>query len=256
MKALVAFCLALAVVGCASTGQQVDPRRSGSAVDRISPDRAAESNTRLGVAYLERGEIQVAMEKLELALSHDPEHVPAHLALAIVYQSIDRDQKALEHLKTAVRLAPGDGGAHNSYAVLLCQVGRFDEADRQFRAALEDPFYPTPSAALANAGYCARRAGRLQDAERYLRQALELEPANRQALYNLAEVSLEQDKLMSARAFIQRLEASGPLDPGSLMLGWRIEREIGDIQTAERYATALMRQYPESPQASMLRQQN
>lgn len=243
------------LTGCASTNSsENDPRRSGSAVDRVSPVRAAEVNTRLGVGYFERGDIQIAMQKLEQAVRQDPEHVPAHLALGIVYQSIDRNEKALEHLKTAVRLAPEDGGAHNSYAALLCQVGRYQEADRHFRAALQDPFYATPGTALANAGSCARRDGRAEEAERYLREALEYDPESRTALFNLAGLSFEQGEALRARAFLQRLEGTGALGARGLLLAVQVERALGSDSVAADYARMLTERYPDSPQASQLRQ--
>jgi type IV pilus assembly protein PilF len=218
--------------------------------------RAAELNTRLGVGYLERGDLQVAMEKLELAVKQDPKHVPAHLALGIVYQSIDRNDRALRHFETAVELAPDDGGAHNSYAALLCQVGRYKEADRHFRTALNDPFYGTPGVALANAGSCARRDGRNEEAERYLREALEFEPQSRTALFNLAGLSFEKGDGLRARAFLQRLEAAGGLGARALLLAVQIERSLGSEAIAEAYARTLMERYPDSPQASQVRQQD
>ena len=243
--------IATVLAGCAATNSsETDPRRSGSAVDRVSPVRAAEVNTRLGVGYLERGDVQVAMEKLELAVQQDPNHVPAHLALGIVYQSIERNERALQHLATAVELAPEDGGAHNSYAVLLCQVGRYTEADRHFRAALDDPFYATPGVALANAGSCARRHGRHDEAERYLREALEYDPQNRTALFNLASLSFARDQPLRTRAFLQRLEASGGLGARALLLAVQVERTLGSEAVAERYAKTLQERYPDSPQAS------
>lgn len=247
--------LAAVLAGCASGNEsETDPRRSGSSVNRVSPVRAAETNTRLGVGYLERGETQVALQKLTQAVEQDPEHVPAHLALGIVYQSIDRDEKALEHLEIAVRLAPDDGGAHNSYAALLCQVGRYKEADRHFRAALDDPFYPTPATALANAGSCARRDGRVEDAEDYSREALEIDPHNDTALFNLAQLMFAKGDPLKARAFLQRLEAAGGLGARSLLLAVEVERALGSDQVARRYASELLERYPESPQASQLRQ--
>lgn len=239
--------------GCATGGDEVDPRRTGSAVERVSPVRAAELNTRLGVGYLERGEIQVAMQKLELAVKQDPKHVPAHLALGIVYQRIDDVDRALNHFRTAVRLAPGDGGAHNSYAALLCQTGRYEQADREFRAALEDPFYATPAAALANAGSCARRDGRDEDAQRYLRRALDFDPTNQTALFNLAVLAFEADNPLQARAFLQRLEAAGGLGARSLLLAVRVERMLGSTDRAQRYAEQLLERYPNTPQASEAR---
>jgi len=255
VAAFVAAVVAAALAGCATTNSsETDPRRSGSAVDRVSPVRAAEVNTRLGVGYLERGEVQVAMEKLELAVKQDPKHVPAHIALGIVYQSIDRNERALRHFKTAVELAPDDGGAQNSYAALLCQLGRFKEADRHFRKALSDPFYATPGVALANAGSCARRDGRNEEAERYLREALEFEPQSRTALFNLASLSFEEGENLRARAFLQRMEAAGGLGARALLLAVQVERSLGSEAIAEGYARTLMEQYPDSPQASQVRQ--
>lgn len=251
--------LAISVVlaGCAAgSSSRSESQRSGSAVDRVSPVRAAEVNTRLGLGYLERGDVRVAMEKLELAVRQDPEHVPAHLALGHVYQSIERNEMALKHLKTAVGLAPDDGGAHNSYAALLCQVGRYKEADRHFRAALQDPFYATPGVALANAGSCARRDGRDQEAERYLREALEYDPKSETALFNLAGLSFEKGEPLRARGFLQRLEASGGLGARALLLAVQVERALGSDSVADSYARMLTERYPDSPQASQLRQQN
>lgn len=245
---------AAALAGCAaSNSSETDPRRSGSAVDRVSPVRAAEVNTRLGVGYLERGKLQVALEKLELAVKQDPKHVPAHLALGIVLQSIDRNERALRHFEIAVELAPDDGGAHNSYAALLCQTGRYKEADRHFQAALNDPFYATPDVALANAGSCARRDGRANEAERYLREALEYDPQSRTALFNLAGLLFEQGDGLRARAFLQRLEAAGGLDARALLLAVQVERSLGSEAIAEGYARSLIEQFPDSPQASQVR---
>ncbi|MCA1778714.1 MAG: type IV pilus biogenesis/stability protein PilW [Xanthomonadaceae bacterium] len=246
----------LVLTGCASSSPVEQPRRSGSTVDRVSPNRAAELNTRLGVGYLERGNVEIALEKLQLAVRLDPKHAPAHLAIGIVYDSIGRDSQALKHLKTAVELAPGDGAAHNSLAAVLCEAGRYDEADKQFKAALEDPFYSTPDVVLANAGACARRGGKDSTAERYLRDALSIDPANRSALFNLSQMYYSQGNALQARAFLQRLESTGQMGPASLLLGYRIERALTSEETAKRYATLLETRYPESPQASEMRQQN
>lgn len=244
--------IATVLTGCATTSREMSPQRTGSAVERVSPVRAADINTRLGVGYLEQGQLQLALEKLELAVQLDEQHVPAHLALGIVYERIGREQRALGHLERAVRLAPEDGAVHNSLAALLCRMERYDDAERHFRDALDDPFYRTPEVVLTNAGSCARRAGRLEDAEAYLRQALEFDPVNRLALFNLAGVALARNEAFSARAFLQRLEGTGPLGPDALLLGVRIERALGNADEAERYATSLRARYPESLQAEQL----
>lgn len=244
--------IVLLVAGCATTNNDVSPQRTGSSVERISPVRAADINTRLGVGYLERGQIQLALEKLELAVRQDEQHVPAHLALGIVYERIGRQERALDHLERAVRLAPEDGAAHNSLAALLCRIGRFGDADRHFRSALNDPFYSTPEVVLTNAGSCARRAERLEDAETYLREALQIDPVNQVALFNLALVTLDRNEAFTARAFLQRLEGTGPLGPEGLLLGVRIESALENVEEAQLYASRLRARYPDSLEADQL----
>ena len=48
-------------------------------------------------------------------------------------------------------------------------------------------------------------------------------------------------------------EATGRLGPESLMLGWQIEQALGSEVDAQRYASRLTEQFPQSPQASELR---
>ena len=78
------FVLVMAVVlisGCASQQNQ-DP-------DRISNKRlAAESNTSLGLEYMNRGQYEVALGKLKKAVREDPTYAPAQTVIAVLYERI------------------------------------------------------------------------------------------------------------------------------------------------------------------------
>src|SRR5690625_7299793 len=78
-------------------------------MDRVSPVRSADLNTRLGVGYFERGDLKIAIEKLERAISLDPAHVPAYITLALVQEKLGRDAVARRHYRKAAGLAPDDG---------------------------------------------------------------------------------------------------------------------------------------------------
>ncbi|MFW5927059.1 MAG: type IV pilus biogenesis/stability protein PilW [Wenzhouxiangella sp.] len=243
------------IVGCASTAN--DPGPTGnSGMDRVSPVRTAEINTRLGIGYFERDQLQVAMEKLQTALEKDPEHVPAHVTLAVIYERLGDERRAERHYERAVRYAPNDGATLNHYGAYLCQQGDYDQADEYFERATRDPFYDTPEVALTNSGSCARRNGDLDRAERQLRNALEIDAAYPDALYQLSRVYLEKDDPMRARAFLQRFEATGQTEPGALALGYRIEQELGNVTVANQYLARLEKDYPDSSEARELRQQN
>src|SRR5690625_3482524 len=70
LRATVLFlAVCLLVAGCVSTGGgRGHPGEHGRlGMDRVSPVRSADLNTRLGVGYFERGDLKIAIEKLERA---------------------------------------------------------------------------------------------------------------------------------------------------------------------------------------------
>ncbi len=239
------------VAGCASTPSS--PMHGRDGMDRVSPVRAAEVNTRLGIGYMERGDLQLAIEKLETAVRHDDSHTPAYLTLALIYEQLGEAQQAGRYYRDASRLAPNDGPTQNAYAVYLCRQRQFAEADRHFQRAMEDPFYATPELAYGNAGACKRRAGDHEQAEAYLRRALEIDPGYPDALFQLAALQMETGQAFRARAFLQRFESVAAADAATLMLGYRIEQGLNNPGQAEQYAARLERQFPESSEARELR---
>ena len=112
--------------------------------------------------------------------------------------------------------------------------------------AVEDPFYQTPAIAWSNAGSCMLRDGDLDKAEKYLRQSLEFDDKVPDTLLAMSEVSYRQSSYLRARAFLQRYEAVGPITEESLLLGYRIESELGDQRSAQRYRTELAERHPEA----------
>lgn len=252
---LVALLTVLALVsGCATTQpERGEAGRTG--MDRVSPVRAADINARLGVGYFERGDLQVAIDKLERAIELDPAHVPAYVTLAMIQEQLGREARARRYYREAMRLAPEDGATLNSYATFLCRQGEYREADELFLRAIDDPFYDTREVAYTNAGACAIRGDQLAAAEEYLREALEVNPDYPDALYHLARLFLQRDDAFRARAFLQRYEAATGDDPGALMLGYRIEQRLGNEREAARYFRRLEDQFPESSEARNIRQQ-
>jgi type IV pilus assembly protein PilF len=244
--------LALVMIGCASTPE---PTATRTGMDRVSPVRGAEVNTRLGIGYLERGEYRTALEKLQTALGHDPDHVPAHLGAALIYEQIGDSGRAGQHYRRAVRLAPNDGGTLNSYGVFLCRQGDYRLAEQQFMAAVRDPFYDTPEVAWANAGACARRSGELETANQHLRRAIDIDPQYPDPLFHLAEIHYQQGEAFRARAFLQRFESVANPEPGALLLGYRIEHQLDNPADASEYANRLEREFPDSRQARELRRE-
>jgi len=211
--------------------------------------KAAETNTALGRQYMERGQHEVALEKLKRAVAYDKSYAPAHSMLAILYETIGEADQAGEEYRLAVKYDPQGGEVNNNYGAFLCGSGKLQEAERYFLAAVEDPFYTTPEIALSNAGSCALARGDLDKAESFLRQSLERDDKLGAALLPMAEVSYRKESFLQARAFLQRYEAAGPVSQESLSLGYRIESRLGDQKAAERYRRELLERFPGSIKA-------
>jgi len=233
-RIVVSLSLALLLTACASA-----PERSES-----DARKAAETNTALGRQYLDRGQYEISLEKLKRAVAFDATYAPAHTMLGVLYETIGDREMAEAEYRQAVRHDPTDGSVNNNLGAFLCGVGKREEADRFFRTAIADPFYQTPQVALSNAGSCALERGDLDIAEAYLRESLQRDPKMAAALLPMAEVSYRKGAYLKARAFLQRYEAVAERTRDSLLLGVKVETQLGDDKAAEQYRKALRDRYP------------
>jgi type IV pilus assembly protein PilF len=70
-----------------------------------------------------------------------------------------------------------------------------------------------------------------------------------ETLLQLADLSMEIERALQARAFLQRYEAVGPVTAYSLRLGHRVELAHGDHRAAAAYASRLRKEFPDSREA-------
>ena len=240
MKRLLILLVVFTLVACSS---------SGGSKDEDSDRKAAETNTSLGQAYMAREQYEIALEKLKRAVAHDNTYAPAHTLLAILYERLGESDLAEKEYQLAVKYDPDDGDVNNNYGTFLCRMGNSEKAEPYFMKAVKDPFYQTPQVAYANAGNCSLDRGDLDKAEAFLRQSLEYDGNYAAALLPMANLSFRQGSYLRARAFLQRYEAVGILNEESLLLGYRIESELEDTISANRYRAELLERFPGSSEA-------
>ena len=135
----------------------------------------------------------------------------------------------------------------------LCKLGKYDQAQKRFDVAKADGFYTSQDLVYLNSGTCLLLAKAPGDAaEADFRRAVELNPKNGQALYQLASVLYEKDDFFKARAFIQRYDALNQPSPDALLLARNIETKLGNADAARDYAQRLREQFPDSTQTRSL----
>jgi type IV pilus assembly protein PilF len=237
--------LSVLLGGCASTGS----RHHGGDESKTDP---AEINAQLGIQYMRKGMYESALEKLNKAVRQNPDQQLAQVSLAILYERLGEDGLAEQHYKKAYSINRKDPVTLNAYGQYLCRIGKLDQADEMFRAAVKDPLYELPELVYTNAGICARKRPDLELAERYFREALKHNPKYQPALQEMVRTSFAQEQYLATRAYLQRVQEVAPLEPEFLWIGVRVEASLNDKNAMSSYALALKNRYPESEETQAL----
>lgn len=211
--------------------------------------KAAQINVNLGIAYMREGKNETAMTRLLKAKAQDPENPMVYSTLGILHGRLGELKKAEDNFRKAVNLAPKNSSFRNNYGAFLCNQKRYAEAEQQFMEAVKNPLYSTPEYAYVNAGLCVTDQVKR---EKYLRKALQINPKFSLALYQMARLSYEKNRLLSARAYLQRHNEVSSHTAASLWLGVRVEKKLGDSISSRKWASLLKRKFPDSEETRLL----
>jgi type IV pilus assembly protein PilF len=240
------FTLALAGCGTPAPSQQdSQPVQSAS----TSALERAKIHTELGVNYYEAGKLGIALEELNEAISADKTYAPAWNARALVHMDLREDDQAQRDFKQALKLDPASSATKNNYGLFLCQRSRGQEGVRYLLDAIKNPLYTTPDVAYKNAALCSLNMGDKKGAEEFFLRALKLNPAQPQALYNMAELEYGRGRYTEAKQYFDRYVKAVPaVGPEGLLLGARIERRLGDRAAMLSYGNQLRLRFPSAPE--------
>jgi type IV pilus assembly protein PilF len=246
--------VALTLIAGCTTKQTVQeaPQSSPTPTAQLaSPQVRAQLHTDLGAGYYERGQMDVALEELNLAVKVDPTYAQAYNIYGLVYAVLGDERKAEQSFAQALQLAPNDSDIHHNWGWYLCQHGREREALTEFETAVRNPLYRTPEVALVNAGRCSQALDE-RAAENYYRRALVAQPGNPLASLGLAQIGYKNHRYDEARAWMKGVMLTTNPPPEGLRLGMCVERKLGDRQAELSYVSQLKNRYPDAPETKRL----
>jgi type IV pilus assembly protein PilF len=251
VKEVIAGVLVLLLVGCSEPAPKEAPSPrppTAEPVPSSARDRA-KIHTELGVTYYEAGKLAVALEELNEAIKIDRSYAPAWNARALVHMELKEDARAESDFKQGMRVDPSSSDIKNNYGLFLCQRNRGKEGVRYFLDAVKNPLYTTPDVAYKNAGLCSRNMGDAREAEGYFMRAVQLNPSQPQALFNLADIAFARGDARAAKGYLDRyMRATPQTGPEELWLGARVEQALGDRTATLSYGNQLRRRYPAAPE--------
>ncbi len=183
-RVLAALCTLFVAASCGPSTEKPPPE---------VPVLADLVDYRTGLTMLREGRADEAISVLMRARQSNPRdpNVSNALGLALLYK---KDyQGALKAFGEALQLKPDFLDARNNRGVTYLEMGRLDDAERDFQAVLDGPPSPDRANASFNLGLVYKKRGQWADAERDFSLALADEPemlrAHRER--GLARVQLE-----------------------------------------------------------------
>ncbi|HTP73973.1 MAG TPA: type IV pilus biogenesis/stability protein PilW [Burkholderiaceae bacterium] len=218
--------------------------------DQTDADRRSRTRMELASGYYARGQLDVALDEIKLALQIKPDLPEAYNLRGLIYQSQGDDRLAEENFKRALQLNPRDADTMHNYGWFLCQSRRMPEAFAQFQQAIATPRYAGLSRTLMTQGVCQARTGALADAEKSLSRAYEIDPTSPVTAFNLADVLYRRGQYDRARFYIGRVNAVPEFtNAQTLWLAARIENKMGNQRGVRDYGRQLSNRFPDAPEA-------
>jgi len=182
----------------------------------------------LAVAWAESGNYRESREILVTLLASDPDLPEAHYNLGVVKAKERNFREAVAEFRACLARDPGNDLARMAIAVALHTVANDDEALPYIEEHVKR--YPDDARGLALLGQIYRLSGRNEPAEKILRRAVALAPANADARLDLGIVLANRRTFGLAR---EQLEKARDLDPNSADVHLRLAEIYKDLNQVD-----------------------
>ena len=160
--------------------------------------RLSEANNLLGLAYDRKGMGERAKDSYEKAVSIEEDAQTLNNLGFSLYQN-GNYRAAVDRLKRAAKLAPGDQRILNNLALAQSRLGKYDDAFKSFARAGGDV------TGHLNVATMLERAGRDEDAIKHYEAALRLQPKSSIALRRVAELYQRVGRTVEAQVARQAM---------------------------------------------------
>jgi len=221
--------------------------------DVQSPEERAKIHADLSGNYLQRGQLDVALEEINKALDLDGKNKSANYIMALIQIRLRKPEKSEAYFRKAIAEPDPLPSAQHDYANRLCRDEKYQKAEELYRSLLGNVLYQNRGRLLMNVGACFRKQGKYKEAENALRQSLRINPNSPDALLQMAKISYKNGKSLEARGWYQRYFQLGARGgPEILYIAYQNEMTLGDKDASASYARKLRSKYPRSSQAKKL----
>jgi tetratricopeptide (TPR) repeat protein len=210
-----------------------------------SPEDRAQSYYERGMKLLSQQDYVKASIEFRNALQLKKDLVGAWRGLAQIEDSNQNLESLFAILRTVVELDPNDIDARVRLARLLVAGNAFDEALNMINAAAE--LDNKNARVLGNKAVILWKLNDSLGAVRQARAALELNPANAEAIAVLAVDRLARGDAEGALMILDREQAASTKDIGLQLFKIKVLEQLGNQEQVEAAFRKLIELYPQEP---------
>lgn len=188
----------------------------------------------MGHAYVAKSEERKSLKYFKKAAELDPQNVNRLATWADVLIDLERKDEALKVLKKALEIEPTNIEILIQYATLLGDIGKIKEADSLFRMASE--IDSTNPVIYNNWGYLLAKNGiELERAINLIKKALALDPLNPLYLDSMGWAYFMKGDLSKAKEYLERAYSGGGRDKEILLHLARLYKKLGNFSKAASF---------------------
>ncbi|AMY08120.1 putative S-adenosylmethionine-dependent methyltransferase [Luteitalea pratensis] len=206
-----------------------------------------EEAARIGIAFLQRGQVRDAEVLFTKLLSIAPRQPDALHYSGIVAHKLGRTEEGIARVRESLDLAPEQADWHSNLGILLENGGDGEGAIEAFSRAIA--LDPSHANAHNNLGVLQRLFGRPAEAEASYRAAIEINPKHADAYRNLALVLEQTGRSHDALNAYYRAVTIEPGHSATRRLLAVAYNTIGDRERAVEFCEEWVKAEPNDPLA-------
>ena len=237
------------LAGCANMPSGSGAASAGEIMtssDMTDARRRAIIRLQLAAGYLERGQLEVALDETKRAQVADPSFSTVFDLRGLIYAQLGDKALAEDSFRRALALNSRDGSAQHNLAYVLCEQKKFDQARRFFEAVINNPMYQDKDRTRIAQAVCEIQGGQVAAGEALLLSAYEEGSRSPMIANALAQVYFDRQDYRKAAMYASQANVRNSGTPASLWLAIKIEQRLGNQSGAMRYARQLRENFPNS----------
>ncbi|MEZ6062556.1 MAG: tetratricopeptide repeat protein [Planctomycetaceae bacterium] len=166
----------------------------------------------LGSIYYDLGTVNAAMLQIQRVVELDPDDYRPHRLLGVISYDLEKYDDAAAEFQAALDRNPSAEHREQLYLELARARVKLRQYDQALESLSKAPGLAGDAAALAVRAECAFSLGESDQAGELLKQVLQEEPDNRDALLLSADIAQQSQRWPEAIAALQKILDSSPQD--------------------------------------------